>query len=194
MKKFLLLISVLIMSSVCCLGCEEVSTESRYELRGDYETNKFAGIILRVDYQLPEHRTKDFLETILIIMSKPELYNKAGISIGFKEDNGTRLYSSPSSPTQATVDNNSNYSIDATDLKNSNYYTHVISYDNIISEGKEVVQLYLRQTLEQPTTISFMTMKKSRDATNYTYVGNTLVNEMTTIHAESQQPLPDILK
>ena len=148
-------------------------------------------------YPLPEHRTKDFLSTMLLIMSEPELHNEVYLALGYEGDKGTSFYSQNGSQMNIIFESNSNYDNNLTDPKNVNYYTNIMTFDQTMSGVEHTVQMHLRQDLNSTTTISFMTMKKSHNVTNYEYVGNVFVNQMSITPAHigtNPKPLPDILK
>ena len=196
MKKILLLISVLVISS----GCQKAPTEGvKYEIRNDPIWNGNAFISLGLSYQLPVHRTKDFLGTLLLYFTNPELRDNVNINIEQIDSNEVPVFYSDFKinyeAINVTVENNNNYSSSITDPKDVNYYTKTITYDEIIEEVDTKVKIYLRQDLEPTTAISYMVMTKPLNGANYEYVGHAYLNQLNIKPAAGlRKPLPDILK
>jgi len=200
MKKILLLISVFLISG-CCDTLD--SGHFEYKLKNDPTLDEDAYIVLFVKYELPEHRNKDFLGTILLMMTKPELNHDLTIFIEYREDNGTSFLSDfggliNDEIIEVTVDNNSSYHSSVKDPKDVNYYTKIVTYEQSrLGEEAITVQMYLRQDLEPTTAISYMIMTKPLNGKDYEYVLNTFLNQMsiTSTHVDSKpSPLPDILR
>ena len=190
MKKILLLISVLLISG--CLPALEDGF--RYQLKNDPAWNGNASIYFDVGYQLPEHRIKDFLGTILLYWTKPELRNFSYFMIIY-EENHTHFNLSFMNNAIITVEDNSNYSDSAVDPKNVNYYKTIVTIGNSLPVIEDITQLYLRQDLDPTTAISFMIKKKPHNATDYEYVGHTVLNQLEIGAVNARvMPLPDILK
>ena len=192
MKKILLLISVLMMSSGCC----EVKPEGyQYEFKNDSAWDGSAYLSLAVGYPLPEHRTKDFLATMLLILGNPELSDNAVFNIEYRQNNGNSFNLGFGNTLKATVSTNQSFSSTITDTKDINYYSNIVTYDQSISGEGDIMQIHFRQNIDTKT-LSFMIMTKSSGDLDYIYLGNALLNKMTTHRSYSvgKSPLPDILK
>ena len=192
MKKILLLISVLMISSGCC----EVKPEGyQYEFKNDSAWDGSAYLSLAVGYPLPEHRTKDFLATMLLILVNPELSDNAVFNIEYRQNNGNSFNLGFGNTLKATVSTNQSFSPDITSPKDINYYSNIVTYDQSISGEGDIMQIHFRQNIDTKT-LSFMIMTKSSGDLDYIYLGNALLNKMTTHRSYSvgKSPLPDILK
>ena len=192
MKKILLLISVLMISSGCC----EVKPEGyQYEFKNDSAWDGSAYLSLAVGYPLPEHRTKDFLATMLLILGNPELSDNAVFNIEYRQNNGNSFNLGFGNTLKATVSTNQSFSPDITSPKDINYYSNIVTYDQSISGEGDIMQIHFRQNIDTKT-LSFMIMTKSSGDLDYIYLGNALLNKMTTHRSYSvgKSPLPDILK
>ena len=196
MKKILLIISVLVMSSGCCLNCGVEAEGFLYELRNDSASGGYTYINMVTAYPLPEHRTKDFLGTMILLMTAPELDNDVRVNIEHIESNDISLFYSPFNyGVGVTVKTNNNYSSSVVDPKDVNYYEKVITYDEILLDVYREIQIYLRQDLEPTTAISYMIMTKPLNGANYEYVGHAYLNQLNIKPAAGlRKPLPDILK
>ncbi len=195
MKKILLLISVLIMSGGC--DCTTEAEGFSYELRNDPASGGYTYISMVTAYPLPEHRTKDFLDTMILLMTKPELDDDVRVIIEHIDSNDISLFYSPfNDGVGVTVKTNSNYSSSVVDPKDVNYYEKVITYDEILLDVYREIQIYLRQDLEPITAISYMIMTKPLNDAEYKYVGHAFLNQMsvTSAYVGIPKPLPDILK
>ncbi len=192
MKKILLLISVLVISS----GCQKAPTEGvKYEIRNDPIWNGNAFISLGLSYQLPVHRTKDFLGTLLLYFTNPELRSYHFFEIIYEESNTIfDIYFGDNA--QITVSDNVNYNGSVTDPKDDNYYTTIVTIADSLPVIEDTTQLHLRQDLEPTTTISLMIKAKPYKVTDYEYVGHTVLNEIVVTEGALgyARPLPDILK
>ena len=199
MKKILLLISVLMMSSGC--DCLSEAEGFQYELRNNSATGGVDYINMITAYPLPEHRTKDFLATMILLMTAPELDGDIRVNIEHIDSNNISLFSSNfgkgyGTPFKVTVEDNNNYNSSLTDPKDVNYYTKIIAYNETIKGAYTMVKVYLRQDLEPTTAISYMIMTKPLNGASYEYVGHAFLNQLsvTSAYVGIPQPLPDILK
>ena len=192
MKKILLLISVLMVSS----GCLKSPMDGfRYEIRNDTTWNGSSSIFFDVGYRLPEHRTKDFLDTLLIYWTKPELMDYTLFHITY-ETNNTLFNIYFGARAQITVSKNVNHNSNITDPMDDNYYTTIVTIADSLPVIEDTTQLHLRQDLESPTAINLMIKTKPLDATEYEYIGHTVLSEISVTEGmlDSARPLPDLLK
>ena len=195
------------MSSGC--DCLSEAEGFQYELRNNSATGGVDYINMITAYPLPEHRTKNFLDTMILLMTNTELKTSARFNIEYmgnsnSNSNNTPLFYSGfhnrvngvSEAINVTVEDNNNYSSSLTDPKDVNYYTKIIAYNETIEGAYTMVKVYLRQDLEPTTAISYMIMTKPLNGASYEYVGHAFLNQLsvTSAYVGIPQPLPDILK
>jgi len=189
MKKILLLICIFLAS------CDdEIPNEGLvYEKLNSSIGNHY--ISLDINYELPQYRIDDFLGTILLFLTEPELKGFWSIRIGYEDGGNFFTAGFGLHGSQAIVDNNSNYNSSITDPKDVKYYTTIIIFNDRSLAGINItLRIYLRQDLDS-TTISYMIMIKPYETSPYEYIGHTVLNQMFILSTYGErEPLPDILK
>ena len=194
MKKILLLISVLIISS----GCLPEEEAFFYKLSNNSTSEEQCSISFIVSYPLPENRLKDFIGTMSLFLTKPELSNETLFSVEYNdnaaEDGGTGTGFGYGM--EVTIDNNSNFSSSITDPKDINYYTNIVTYQEQRKWVDNTVKVYLRQDQNlNPTAVSYLIMAKPHNIDEYGYIGHAYLNQLDIKPAGGlRKPLPDILK
>ncbi len=207
MKKILILMCVFL--NGCCLDCG-VITELPYEgliyemsdksivseayspIATYYEANSIA---LITSYELPEKHSKDFLNTVILFFTKPELSEWMDIRFGYDNKSDIQLSKVFFDHYDAKVSENTNYDQSVTDQKNVNYYkttlTIYIQWLGLINKA----QIHLRQDLEPTTKISYMIMGQPFVGQPYEYIGHAVLDNLNVRPTYgTRQPLPDILK
>jgi len=202
MKKILFLLLIPIFLSSC--GGEGPPPEGfGYRISNDTSTEDTSYILVLTDYELPEFRVQDFLGTIVLFLTEPELDNDRDIHIGLYDKDGKEFQVDfyPSSVQcdfnnshQVSVDNNSNFDSNVIIPTDINYYTTIITANSRWAGIERAIQLYFRQDLDT-TVISFMIRIKPDNATDYEYFGHTVLNKITRdLVGIATKPLPDILR
>jgi len=171
MKKILLLLIISIFLNSCCEGTETFGYYMSSNSTGDHSM-----ISYYTDHKLPESSIQDFLGTIVLFLTEPMIDYATSVYVFYGEDNkefSANFYNNE----QVSVEKNSNFNDNITDLKDINYYTTIITANSRWAGIERAIQLYFRQDRD-PTVISFMIRIKPHNATGYEYFGHTVLDKM----------------
>ncbi len=200
MKQILILMCIFLNGCVDPWGggyYDEVEYEHKtalyeFSTSNDYATNF---IDVHMDYELPEHRAKDFIKTLSIILNTPELKNTVYIQFLHYSYDGLTFDAYLGRDETIVADNNSDFDLLLSDPLDVNYYSLVLTYKEVWFDIENTVQIHMRQNSDAPETIRYMVMVKPHNSDEYKYLKHTMLNKLTTtVFNHEGIPLPDILK
>ena len=204
MKKILILICIFLNGCVLDPYNDyfEDTVYEHYKMEYKFsDGNQYTGNFMHIylPYQLPTHRTKDFLGTLSLILTSPELNNNITMqimnSIGTDVSYDTSFHVYLNEYNKPVFNSNSNFDMSIVDPTNINYYSATITYNETWHEIKNTVQIHLRQELSHYTTIKYMVMIKPHNSTEYKYLKHTVLDNFVTEQSIYEGiPLPSILK
>ncbi len=201
MKKILIVICIFLNGCIldpCGGGYDDVTKYEHKSMHYKFtDTNSYSTnfISLQTPYELPEYRTDDFLETLLLLLATPEL--KDDISIQFMNNRNSdatfNLYYENN--TEITVENNIDFDTNSNDYLDTNYYTDILIYKESWFHIANSVKIYIRFDKTPKTKISYMVMIQPHDTTTYKYLTHTVLsNFIVSENYYEGVPLPEILK
>ncbi len=208
MKKLLLLMCVIL--NGCCLDCgigsngypqesliyqisNNPAVSEATSFANPWDKDNFIGIL--TNYELPEKHTKDFLNTVILFLTTPELIDNAEIGFGYSDGDKIILRQMFYSHKQVTIDNNTDYNSLIEDPKNINFYTHTLTFSTKWLGIQNKVQIHLRQDLEPNMIISYLIMAQPFKGQPYEYIGHQALDTFDIQPTYgTREPLPEILK
>ena len=188
MKKALFLVCFFLTS---CLAPQE---GFNYTMSTDSTEINLGKISFHTEYELPQSRVKNFMNTIILFLTEQELKNDIFIEFYYNGKQGDSFSKWFYSDTEVAVTSNGSFDSNINNPKDINYYTTILSFEESHFEVKNEMQIYLRQD-KGSEKINYMIMIKPYKASVFEYLGHTVLKEITISPAGgSKKPLPDVLK
>ena len=188
MKKALFLVCFFLTS---CLAPQE---GFNYTMSTDSTEINLGKISFHTEYELPQSRVKNFMNTIILFLTEQELKNDIHIEFYYNGKQGESFSTSFDSSRQVTVALTGVFDSNINDPKSIEYYTDVLSFEESHFEVKNEMKIYLRQD-KGSEKINYMIMIKPYKASVFEYLGHTTLKEMVISPAGgSEKPLPDVFK